>query len=308
MPEQFVLVTGATGGLGRKTALELARRGVPVVVGGRRRDAVEALVAEVVALGSPSLPFVADLADLVSVRRGLEHLGEVRFRGLVANAGVNTRTDARTADGFEVTFGVNVLAHQLVLWSLRDRLEPGGRVVVLSSGVHEPGNKLARRGGIPVPTWMGTRNLALPDEAERDRRIEVGTVRYATSKLGNVLQARALQAYLRSAERDVDVFAVDPGLMIDTGLARELPRWLQPPLRALGYLLTPFVANMRLSTVAARNLTSLVLDERWHGRGFQYLDGLHPKNPSPDALRDDLATELWNQSADLVGIAVPRLP
>ncbi|GAB4085971.1 protochlorophyllide reductase [Myceligenerans cantabricum] len=307
MQEKFVLVTGATGGLGRRTVGELVRRGVPVVVGGRRQAAVEAVMAEVTAAGVPSLPFVADLADLASVRRGLEKLGDVRLRGLVANAGMNTPRDARTTDGFEINFGVNVLAHQLVLWSLRDRLEPGARVVVLSSGVHEPDNKLARRAGVPVPTWMGTRNLALPDQAEPDRRIEAGVVRYSTSKLANVLQARGLQAHLRDAGRDVDVFAVDPGLMVDTSLARELPRWLRPALRALGYALTPFVANMRLSTTSARNIAALLLDESWHGRGFQYLDGLHPKDPSPDAMRDELVTELWTQSAELVGITGPRL-
>lgn len=307
MQENFVLVTGATGGLGRRTVRELTRRGVPVVVGGRRRDAVEEVMTKVTAAGVLSLPFVADLADLASVRRGLEQLGDVRLRGLVANAGMNTARDARTADGFEINFGVNVLAHQLVAWSLRDHLEPGARVVVLSSGVHEPDNMLARRAGIPAPTWMGARNLALPDQAERGRRIAAGTVRYSTSKLASVLQARGLQAHFRDAGRDVDVFAVDPGLMVDTSLARELPRWLQPPLRAVGYALTPFVANMRLSSTSARNMASLLLDDGWHGRGFQYLDGLHPKDPSPDAMRDELATELWTQSAELVGITVPRL-
>ncbi|WP_149205223.1 SDR family NAD(P)-dependent oxidoreductase [Actinotalea subterranea] len=308
MAEGFVLVTGATGGLGRKTVDELVRRGVPVVVGGRRRQAVEAVVADVRARGGSALPFVADLAELASVRHGLRTLDDVRLRAVVANAGLSTQRDARTEDGFELTFGVNVLAHQLVLWSLRDHLVDGARVVVLSSGVHEPDNRLARRSGVPAPTWLGTRHLALPDVAPESRRIAVGAVRYSTSKLGNALQARAFQEHLRAAGRDVDVFALDPGLMVDTGLGRELPRWLVPVVRAVGYAATPFVANMRLSSTTARAVASLVLDERWHGRGFLYLDGLRPKAPSADAQRDDLRDELWQQGADLVGIAVPPLP
>lgn len=64
---------------------------------------------------------------------------------------------------------------------------------------------------------------------------------------------------------------------------------------------------MRQSTVGARNMAVLLLDESWHGRGFQCLDGLHPKGPSADAMRDELVTELWTQGAELVGITVPRL-
>src|SRR5690606_19077332 len=97
----------------------------------------------------------------------------------------------------------------------------GGRIVVVSSGVHEPDHKLARRAGMPAPRWVGIRKLALPDEAEPAERVSDWRQRYSTSKLGNVLQARGLQARLRAQGRQIDVFAIDPGLMVDTDLGRE---------------------------------------------------------------------------------------
>ena len=208
----------------------------------------------------------------------------------------------RSEDGFELTFAVNVLAHQKRLLALADHVVDGGRVVVFSSGVHEPDHPLARRAGIPAPRWVGTRHLALPDQAPPDCVLDPGPARYSTSKLGNVLQARGLQQWYREHERDVDVFAVDPGLMVDTELSRDTPAPARWAVRVIGRVLTPFIANMRLSTTTAEYLVSLVADARWRGTGFQYFDDLSPKPPSVDALRDDRVEELWLASAELLNL------
>jgi protochlorophyllide reductase len=287
--------------LGRQTALALARRGRDVLLGGRRAEAVESLRQEIErSTEAKAWPFVADLADLGSVRRALAELGDEPLHGIVANAGLQTMKDQRSADGFELTFAVNVLAHQVLLCALAGQVVEGGRVVVVSSGVHEPEHKLARRAGIPVPRWIGARKLALPDEAEPSQRLSDGRQRYSTSKLGNVLQARGLQARLRTQGRDIDVFAIDPGLMIDTGLARELPATLRVVLRALGRIVMPFIDNMRLSPVSAGYVASLLEDPQWRGQGFAYLDGDRIKPPSDDALDDALVDRFWQESASLV--------
>lgn len=303
-----VLITGATGGLGRQTARALAARGRALILGGRRAGAVDALVDELQAeFGGPrARAFIADLADLAALRGAVDaleaSLGPAGLHGLVTNAGITTVKDLRSAEGYELTFAVNVLAHQLILSRLAPRLRPGGRVVVVASGVHEPDNKLARRSGIPVPRWVGTRELAQIDAAEADARLPPGPLRYSTSKLGNVIQARALQRSLRARGAGVDVFAIDPGLMVDTDLARELPRPLMWVFRGVGRLLTPLVDNMRLSPVSAGHIAALIEDPEWSGRGFAYLDGDRVKAPSEDALREDLLEELWRDGHALIGL------
>ncbi|MEL6985065.1 MAG: SDR family NAD(P)-dependent oxidoreductase [Actinomycetota bacterium] len=301
-----VLITGATGGLGLRTALELASAGRTVVVGGRRADAVDDVIDQITSSGGSARPFVADLADLDTLRTAAEQLvvdldGQP-LGGIVANAGLTLDRHQESVQGYELTFAVNVLAHQLLLGLLIPELADGGRVVIVASGVHDPDNKLARRAGVPVPVWVGANDSAHPKRSERADLLADTRLRYANSKLANVLQARALQHRLRQAGRSVDVFAVDPGLMVDTDFARSYPRPLRVILRAVGTAATPFVDNMRLSTTSARHLTRLVVDPALAGTGFQYVDGDQSKPPSPDAQNDDLAESLFVDANQLVGL------
>ncbi len=300
-PAGAVLVTGATSGLGLATVRRLAAAGRPVVIGGRRRDAVAALVEEMNS-ASPGIAsgFVADLADLSDLRRALDTSTLPPLHGIMTNAGLSSDKTQRSAQGYELTFAVNVLAHQFLLMRLAPVVLEGGRIIVVSSGVHDPDNKLARRAGVPAPKWTGTTHLARPDSAPPEAVLHDGRLRYSTSKLGNVLQARGFQQQVRAAERDVDVFALDPGLMVDTDFAREYPSPVRFALRGVGRLLTPLVANMRLSSTTAAIACSLFNDEKWNGTGFSYLDGDNRRRPSPDAQRDDLVKELMTESVDLI--------
>ncbi len=298
-----VLVTGATGGLGRRIVERLAAASTDVVVGGRRADAVVRVVESIDSRsGGRAHPFVADLADLDDVRRALDTADLPPLRGIVTNAGISTITDATSAQGLDLTFAVNVLSHQLILLRLAPGLLPGGRIVVVSSGVHDPDNKLARRARVPTPVWVGARHLADQANAPASARLADGRLRYSTSKLANVLQARGLQRRLRDIGSDADVFALDPGLMVDTDLAREYPKPAQWVLRTLGRVATPFVANMRLSTTTAEYVRSMLLDDDWAGRGFAYVDGNQVQPPSDDALRDDYADDLWVTNSELLAV------
>jgi NAD(P)-dependent dehydrogenase (short-subunit alcohol dehydrogenase family) len=134
-----VLVTGATDGIGRATAAELARRGATVLVHGRDAGRARAVADEVAAAGAEAgagpppawaaEPFVADLARLAEVRRLAD---AVRARAprldvLVNNAGVAFR-DAqvrRSADGLELTVAVNHVAHFVLTAGLRPLLDAG---------------------------------------------------------------------------------------------------------------------------------------------------------------------------------------
>lgn len=305
-PHGPVLITGATGGLGRRAALALADAGRPVIVGGRRADAVDSVVAEVSRAGGSARAFVADLSDLGQVRSAasdlVEDLAGAELGGLVANAGLTLDHHAESAEGYELTFAVNVLAHQLLFGCLVPRLAEGGRVVIVASGVHDPDNKLARRAGVPSPRWVGARASARPDEAPPPERITDTRLRYSNSKLANVLQARELQRRLRSAGRAIDVFAIDPGLMVDTDLARSYPRPARIALRILGTTVTPLVDNMRLSTTSGRHVARLLTDPALTSTGFQYFDGDRAQAPSPDAQRDDYAESLWVDANELVGL------
>ena len=112
--EQTVLVTGATDGLGRALARELAARGATVLVHGRSQERLDDTMRELrEATGSARLrPYRADLASLEQVRRlGREVGAEQRLDVLVNNAGIaGVGGRQESADGHELRFAVNYLA------------------------------------------------------------------------------------------------------------------------------------------------------------------------------------------------------
>ena len=144
-----VLVTGANTGIGRATALALARQGWRVYVASRSAGKGEAAVASIkAAAGSGSVFFLPlDLADLSSVRACADAFLE---RGeplhvLVNNAGVAGRRGV-TRQGFELTFGVNHLGHFLLTSALLDRLVSSApaRVVTVASDSHYSAQGIGR--------------------------------------------------------------------------------------------------------------------------------------------------------------------
>ena len=116
--EQIMLITGATDGIGKGTALELARRGAMVLVHGRNADRVAAARDALgAATGSNRLEtYVADFASLAEVRRLAEEIASRhdRLDVLINNAGVGAgpRRQHRevSPDGHELRFQVNHLA------------------------------------------------------------------------------------------------------------------------------------------------------------------------------------------------------
>eukprot|EP00727_Mastigamoeba_balamuthi_P003471 m51a1_g13120 hypothetical protein (282) ;mRNA; f:221-1066 len=141
------LVTGSTDGIGRHTAVLLARAGARVLVHGRSPDACERALADVrsaAASGGAPEPcaIVADLSSLSAVRA---LAGEARARcggrldALVNNAGCWAPRLLLTADGLESTFQVHVAAPWLLACLLRGALRASGprpRVVNVSSISH----------------------------------------------------------------------------------------------------------------------------------------------------------------------------
>src|SRR3954471_11505633 len=107
------IVTGATSGIGKITAKELARRGARVILANRSKAKTEPVIAEIFAeTGTKPELVELDLGDLASVRRAAEQILalEIPIHGLVNNAGLGGQRGL-TKDGFELAFGTNHLGH-----------------------------------------------------------------------------------------------------------------------------------------------------------------------------------------------------
>ncbi len=141
-----VIITGGNTGIGKVTALELARRGGRVIIACRDAKKGEAVVSEIQReTGNNSVLFRRlDLASTVSIHKFSDDIldSEDRIDILLLNAGVMFTPYQLTADSFELQFGVNHLGHFLLTHLLLDRIKSSApsRVVVVSSLGHRVGS------------------------------------------------------------------------------------------------------------------------------------------------------------------------
>src|SRR5258707_12682833 len=119
-PRPVTVITGATNGLGRLAALDLARGGVHLGLVARSEHKAEALRREIehVAPGTPVDVFLADLSLLADVRRAAEEIAAhyPRIDVLINNAGLHAFSQRVTSEGFAEMTAVNYLAP----WVLTD--------------------------------------------------------------------------------------------------------------------------------------------------------------------------------------------
>jgi NAD(P)-dependent dehydrogenase (short-subunit alcohol dehydrogenase family) len=222
MTGRTVLVTGASGGIGRATALGLAAMGAHLGITGRDRGRTEEAAREIRAAGGGQVDvFVADLSAQAEVRRlAAEVLQRLaRIDVLVNNVGGYWNTRHVTADGLERTFALNHLAPFLLTSLLLDRLTQSApaRVVTVASHAH-------RTGRIDFDDLQGTRSYS-------------GSRAYDQSKLANVLLTYELARRLGSTP--VTANAVHPGV-VDTSFGAEDPGGTQ---RLLVPLVRPFMKS-----------------------------------------------------------------
>jgi NAD(P)-dependent dehydrogenase (short-subunit alcohol dehydrogenase family) len=265
---RVALVTGATDGIGRATALALAARGVRVLVHGRDAGKAAAVADEIrrasgdAALAAP--PLLADLASMADVRRlaGAVTAAVPRLDVLLHNAGVYQARRAETADGFETTFAVNHLAPFLLTAELLPLLEASApsRVVVVASGTHR-GASLDLRDLQMARAW---------DAYDA----------YARSKLANVLFARALARRL------------DP--------ARVTANALHPGVIATKLLRAGFGGGGRSPEQGARTSVYVATEPALAGVTGRYFDDAREAPVGPSARDDRLGEALWRASAELV--------
>ena len=142
--EATILVTGATDGLGRRVARELAAKGTTVLLHGRSPERLEATLEELRGQTSTEKvgSYVADLSSLAAVRDLADRiLSEYdRLDVLVNNAGIIVQERKESEDGYELTFAVNYLSHFLLTSLLLPLLKSSApaRVVNVASAGQSP--------------------------------------------------------------------------------------------------------------------------------------------------------------------------
>jgi NAD(P)-dependent dehydrogenase (short-subunit alcohol dehydrogenase family) len=140
MKNKIILITGATSGIGKQTAISLATAGATVIVTGRNQQNGEEAVKELKAV-SKNDKIDLILADISTIAGVKSLVNEFKSKYnhldiLINNAGLAGNKYIKTIDGFEANFAVNVVAPYLLTTLLLDSLKAGNnaRVITLTGG------------------------------------------------------------------------------------------------------------------------------------------------------------------------------
>ncbi|CAJ1074886.1 dehydrogenase/reductase SDR family member 13-like [Xyrichtys novacula] len=279
-----VIVTGANTGIGKTTAMDLARRGARVIMACRDKGRAEGAIKDIVKeTGSNQVIFMQlDLSSLQSVRSFAENFlqSESRLDLLINNAGIIL--GGKTEDGFGTIFAVNHLGHFLLTVLLLDRLKASGpsRVVTVSSTGHKAGK-------VDFNCLTTHKDLSLGDN---DFQV---FQKYCHSKLCNVLFTVELAKRLQDTE--VTCYSLHPGV-IKTELGRHTGFWWR-------FVVTPLVSPFLVDAEAGAQTTLHCALEP----GIEHLSGHYFSRCAPlvnlKARDEAAAKKLWELSESFCGLS-----
>jgi len=212
MTGKVVVITGGSSGIGKCTAIDLARRGAKVYIASEVSVTDGEAVAKEIRLkgGNPSVFFrKLDLASMKSVIEFAQNILELesQIHVLINNAGIYLYHRRLTEDGFDATMAINYVGHYLLTLLLLERIKSSGpsRILTVTSLTH-------RFSYLDFDNMMLTKHEIFSDLKA-----------YGRSKLAMLMFATELGRKLEGS--GVTVFAVDPG-MVDTAIITKThPIW-----------------------------------------------------------------------------------
>ncbi|MDX1586643.1 MAG: SDR family oxidoreductase [Balneolaceae bacterium] len=280
MENKLCMVTGANSGIGKSTAMALAKQGAYVVMVCRNEERAEKARKDIIdSTGNTGVEvMLADFAYQYEIRELADHFNS-KFEELdvlINNAGMIASKREETIDGIEKTLAVNHLGSFLLTNLLLDTLisADSARIVNVSSEVHR----------------LGASVFDLDDlQLEQDF---TPIKAYGVSKLCNIMFTRELARRLK--DTPVTANALHPGV-VSTQLAEEAG-WLMKLFYLIG---TPF---MRSPSKGAETPVYLASSDEVEGISGKYFKSKKQVKPAAIALREDLNRKLWEKSEELTGL------
>lgn len=282
MLNKVCLITGATSGIGRETALALAEQGAELFIVCRNAQKGEAVLAEITSQ-NPDCKITLLLGDLgcqADIHRIAQQFLETGkpLHLLMNNAGVVNTHRKLSRDGIEETFAVNHLAYFLMTELLRERLVESApaRIVSVASEAH-----------------CFVKGLQFDDLEYESTPYKTFKV-YGHSKLCNILWTRRLAKQLQGT--GVTVNCVHPGA-VSTGLGHQDHAMIG---KIVGLLLKPFFRSPEQGAKTSIYVATSADVENITG---EYFSDSKIKRVKPWAKDDEAAERLWKISEEYLKLA-----
>jgi len=295
---KVAVVTGATDGIGRATALMLSRLGAKVVATGRNKEAGAALLAEMKGrkIYTPGKFIAADLTSQDELRKLAAKITKAHpaIDILINNAGAAYGKRNVDAKGIETTFALNVLAPFMLSQLLADALKAAksARIVNLSSEAHQEAEL----------------NL---DDLMSETDYEPVAV-FGRSKLASLMLTNCLAGQLKGST--ISAHAVHPGDVRTNfgeknGLKDDEPKDLGPQAQQRLNTQRDRERMQKISPEeAAAYVVNLAMSPEHNGVNGLYLNKGTPETASEMAKNADIAWDLWDRCADMAGLTDQSRP
>jgi NAD(P)-dependent dehydrogenase (short-subunit alcohol dehydrogenase family) len=250
------LITGPTSGIGRSTALELAKHGTVVLVG-RDQGRLDEVRHTIERAGQHAVPVVCDLSDPASARRAAAEIAALHLplAGLVNNAGIVQLRATKNAQGWDTTFATNHLGPFALTEALVPHLPDGATVVFVCSGVEDPERRPAVVAGFRGGRYISAEASARGQWEPGGSALPGGDA-YATSKQCDLATALA---FARETPR-LRFNAVEPGFIPATSLSRDAGAPRRLLRKYVLSALAPFIKDWSTPARAAAVITNVVLN------------------------------------------------
>lgn len=277
--DKLCLITGATSGIGKQTALELAGFGASVVIHGRDEEKCRRTKEEISEVtGNPALDFlIADLSSQAELRAlALEF--QKRYNHLdvlINNAGCYYLSRRESVDGIEMTLAVNHLAYFSLSLLLLDQIlaSSSARIINVSSEAH--------------------RSAHINFEDLQGKQRFLGFLMYGQSKLANVLFTYDLSR--RLAGKNVSVNAVHPGL-VATHIGSDNGPYMKIAFPFMKLFMQPVEKGAQTSIYLASSGAV-------GGVSGKYFKDCEAVSSSPESHDPEIASRLWQVSEQLTGLS-----
>eukprot|EP00794_Sanderia_malayensis_P007971 gene7971-8830_t len=276
-----VVITGGNTGIGKETAIDMAKRGARVIVGCRNKQKGEEAIADIrEQSGSKNVHLRSlDLASFASIRAFAEGVlrSESRLDILINNAGIMACPFAKTEDGFQTQFGVNHLGHFLLTNLLVDLIEKSApsRIVIVSSLVHR---------------------FVFSVDFDKYNNVDSYTPwgAYNESKLANVLIASEWARRLK--DKNVSVFSLHPG-----SVATDLQRHSLRSNAFKEICMYPFLKlTFKNPQQGAQTSIHCAVQEGIEHLSGEYFADCTVATKSALAKDEKLAKQIWDMSVELI--------